>query len=101
MVCTVAQLGASTNEGWFGGFTGGAGSYLVADESTLRDVADATGGEYFAAADAGELQSVLDDLPQTVATQREDIEISAWLVGLAALALAGAVWAAARWTAFP
>jgi Ca-activated chloride channel family protein len=101
MVCTVTQLGASTNEGWFGGYTGGAGSYLVADESTLREVAQTTGGEYFAAADAGELQSVLADLPQTVATQREDIEISVWLVGLAALALAGAVWTAARWTAFP
>jgi Ca-activated chloride channel family protein len=101
MVCTAAQLGANGNEGWFGGYTGGAGSYLVADESTLRQVADTTGGEYFAAADAGQLQSVLDGLPQTVATQREDIEISAWLVGLAVLALGGAVWAAARWTAFP
>ena len=101
MVCTATQLGASGNEGWFGGYSGGAGSYLVADESTLREVAATTGGEYFAAADAGELQSVLDDLPQTVATQREDLEISAWLVGLAVLALGGAVWAAARWTAFP
>jgi Ca-activated chloride channel family protein len=101
MVCTAAQLGASGNEGWFGGYTGSAGSYLVADESTLRDVAATTGGEYFAAADAGELQSVLDDLPQTVATQREDLEISSWIVGLALLALGGAVWAAARWTAFP
>ncbi|MGI5128657.1 VWA domain-containing protein [Pseudonocardia sp. CA-107938] len=101
MVCTPTQLGAKGNEGWFGGFSGGAGSYLVADESTLRQVAETTGGEYFAAADAGELQSVLDDLPQTVATQREDIEISAGLVGIAVLALVGAVWAAARWTAFP
>jgi len=101
MVCTASQLGATGNEGWFGGYTGGAGSYLVADESTLREVAETTGGEYFAAADAGELQTVLDDLPQTVATQREDLEISVWLVGLAVLALAGSVWAAARWTAFP
>ncbi|SHK98233.1 Ca-activated chloride channel family protein [Pseudonocardia thermophila] len=101
MMCTPAQLGANGSDGWFGGFTGGAGGYLVADETTLRQVAETTGGEYFAAGDAGELQNVLDDLPQTVATQREDVEVSAFLVGAAVLALLGAVWAAARWTAFP
>ncbi|MDN5857509.1 MAG: VWA domain-containing protein [Pseudonocardia sp.] len=102
MVCSAAQLGANGPEGMFrGGFTGGGASFLVADEATLRQVAETTGGEYFGAADTGELQAVLDDLPQTVATQRQDVEISAGLVGLAALLLAGAVWAAARWTAFP
>ena len=53
-----------------GGGYGGASarSYLVADEGTLREVANLTGGQYFAAADAGRLQDVLRDLPRTVAT---------------------------------
>lgn len=102
MVCSAAQLGARGAEGMFrGGIGSGGGSYLVADETTLRKVADTTGGEYFGAADTGELQEVLDDLPQTVAVERQDVEISAILAGIAALLLAGAVWAAARWTAFP
>ena len=84
-----------------GSVAGGGSSFLVADEATLRQVAEITGGEYFGAADAGELQTVLDDLPRTVATQRQDIEISVLLAGLAALLMAAAVWAAARWTAFP
>ena len=102
MVCTAAQLGGRGFEGR-GGFGGGGGSrnYLVADEATLQEVADVTGGEYFATADADRLQRVLEDLPRTVQTQHREIEISAWPAGLAALLLLGGMWAAARWTAFP
>jgi Ca-activated chloride channel homolog len=102
MVCTAAQLGGRGFEsrGRFAG--GGSGrNYLVADEATLQRVADVTGGEYFAAADADRLQRVLEDLPRTVQTQHREIEVSVWLAGLAALLLLGSMWAAARWTAFP
>ena len=73
------------------GFAGGGGgrNFLVADEATLQRVADVTGGEYFAAADADRLQSVLEDLPRTVQTQHREIEVSVWLAGLAALLLLG------------
>ncbi len=86
-----------------GGGYGGASarSYLVADEGTLRQVASVTGGQYFAADDAGRLQNVLKDLPRTVATQQRDVEVSVVPVAVAALLLLGALWAAARWTAFP
>ena len=57
--------------------------------------------EYFAADDAGRLQNVLKDLPRTVATQQRDVEVSVVPVAVAALLLLGALWAAARWTAFP
>ena len=102
MVCTAAQLGGRGFESR-GGFVGGGGgrNYLVADEATLQRVADVTGGEYFAAADADRLQRVLEDLPRTVQTQHREIEVSVWLAGLAALLLLGSMWAAARWTAFP
>ena len=103
MVCTAAQLGGRGFEGR-GGYVGGAlggRNYLVADEATLQQVADVTGGQYFAAADADRLQRVLADLPRTVQTQHRDVEVSVWLAGIAALLLLGSMGAAARWTAFP
>ena len=103
MVCTAAQLGGRGFEGRGGYVGGGMGgrNYLVADEATLQQVADVTGGQYFAAADADRLQRVLADLPHTVQTQHRNVEVSVWLAGLAALLLLGSMWAAARWTAFP
>lgn len=106
MVCTAAQLGGRTFEGYGGrppvsATTSGGRNFLVADEATLRDVASVTGGEYFSADDAGRLQTVLKDLPRNVATQERDVEVSVVPVALAALLLLGALWAAARWTAFP
>jgi Ca-activated chloride channel family protein len=102
MVCTAAQLGG----GGFGGMgsgrsSGGGRNFLVADEATLRAVADTTGGEYFAASNADGLQGVLQDLPRSVQTQHRDVEVSVGLVGLAVVLLLSSVWAAARWTAFP
>ena len=105
MVCTAAQLGGQGAERYSrGGFGGGGAAgrnYLVADEETLREVATVTGGEYFAAADADRLQTVLGDLPSRVATQPRDVEVSVGLVGLAVALLLSSLWAAARWTAFP
>ncbi|MEJ3656432.1 VWA domain-containing protein [Actinomycetes bacterium KLBMP 9759] len=104
MVCSAAQLGGTGFEGSGGGFGSSdrvGRSYLVADESTLQEVADRTGGEYFSAADADRLQTVLDELPRTVSTQQRDVEVSVWLVGLALALTAAGVVAAARWTAFP
>lgn len=103
MMCTAAQLGGRGVEGRGGYVGGGLGgrNYLVTDEATLRQVADVTGGQYFAAADADRLQHVLADLPRTVQTQTRDVEVSVWLAGLAALLVLGSMGAAARWTAFP
>ncbi len=109
MVCTAAQLGGS-GFGGYGGrpsaggiMVGGGGgrNFLVADESTLRQVATVTGGEYFAAGDADRLQDVLKDLPRTVATQKQDVEVSVAPVAVAVALLMAGLWAAARWTAFP
>ncbi len=106
MVCTATQLGGHTFDGYggrpvTGTATVGGRSFLVADEATLREVAGVTGGEYFSADDAGRLQSVLKDLPRTVATQQRDVEVSVVPVALAAALLLASLWAAARWTAFP
>jgi Ca-activated chloride channel family protein len=107
MVCTAAQLGGRGFESYgganppvAGGGYGGssARSYLVADEGTLREVANLTGGQYFGASDAGRLQDVLRDLPRTVATQQRDVEVSVVPVALAAALMLGALWAAGRWS---
>ena len=109
MVCSAAQLGSRGQEGFggggqpaisSGGYAGGR-NFLVADEGALRQVASATGGEYFSAGDADKLQSVLKNLPRTVATQHRDLEVSVAPVALAIALLVAALWAAARWTAFP
>jgi Ca-activated chloride channel family protein len=47
--------------GQFGG--GGGGFRRGIDEATLKQVADMTGGEYYAATSAGELQNVFQNLP--------------------------------------
>ena len=57
-----------------------------------------TGGQYFAAADAGRLQDVLRELPRTVATQQRDVEVSVAPLALAAALMLGALWAAGRWS---
>jgi len=109
MVCTAAQLGGRGFESYGGAnpppVSGGGGyggasarSYLVADEGTLREVANLTGGQYFAAGDAGRLQDVLRDLPRTVATQQRDVEVSVAPLALAAVLMLGALWAAGRWS---
>jgi Ca-activated chloride channel family protein len=102
MVCTAAQLGGRGFDGAGpAAGRGGGRNFLVADEATLREVASVTGGEYFSANDADRLQTVLQDLPRSVAIQHRDIEVSVWLVGVAAALLLASLWAAARWTAFP
>jgi Ca-activated chloride channel homolog len=105
MVCTAQQLGGNTFEnpgrGFAGGGLGGSGSPLVADEATLREVADVTGGTYFSASDAEQLQSALGDLPRHVRMQQRDVELSVWLSTLGALLVLLAVGAAIRWSTFP
>jgi Ca-activated chloride channel family protein len=115
MVCTAEQLGGrgfdyfgggGGSGGGFGGGGGGAGggpprNFLVADEGTLKKVASVTGGAYFAASDADQLQRVLKNLPRQIEIQQRDEEVSVALVGVGAVLMLLTLLAAARWTAFP
>jgi Ca-activated chloride channel homolog len=56
--------------GNFGGFRRGI------DEETLKQVSDLTGGAYYPAATAAELQKVFQNLPMNIITQHEIMEIS-------------------------
>lgn len=105
MVCTSDQLGGGLFDGPPGGFGGGLGpggrNFLVVDEEALQTVARTTGGEYFKASDADQLQGVLNDLPKHVDVQERDVEVSVAFAGVAALVLLLGLWLAGRWTAHP
>lgn len=97
-VCTADQIGSfpwggrGFDSGAFGGgFGGGFGGrrFQQLDEESLTAVAELTGGEYFQAGDAQELNTVLRDLPSNIVLQRRDAELTIWF------ALAGAVLATA------
>jgi Ca-activated chloride channel family protein len=75
----------------FGGggqfFGGGGGFRRELDEVTLRQIANMTGGTYYAATSASELQNVFSNLPTYLVVTREAIEISALFSALAALSI--------------
>lgn len=96
-VCTADQVtDGMTEQGQQGGRGGGGGEQTI-DEETLGVVADATGGEYFRAEDAAQLNDVLQDLPSTISVTKQDVEISAWFVLPGALLVAGAFVLSAWW----
>jgi Ca-activated chloride channel family protein len=70
---------------------GGGGFRRGIDEATLRQIASMTGGAYYSASSAGELQNVFQNLPTYLITKHETIEISVLFTaigaGLAALAI--------------
>jgi Ca-activated chloride channel family protein len=104
LVCTRQQLGVEQGlPRWGGpGTLGRDGrNFLVIDEPALKEVAHTTGGQYFRAASADQLQTVLDDLPAKVQGERRQVELSPVLAGLGLLAVVGAVALSARWRVFP
>jgi len=104
MVCTRDQLGGGLYDGPGQGLSGigpGGRNFLVVDEQALREVATTTGGEYFAASDAGQLQGVLADLPKHVQTQEQQLDVSAAFAALAALVLLAGLALGVRWAPYP
>jgi Ca-activated chloride channel family protein len=101
MVCTRDQLGGGLFDGPPGGFGGGLGpggrNFLVVDEAALKTVAATTGGEYFKASGADQLQGVLADLPKHVDVQEREVEISVAFAALAGLLLLGGLGLTGRW----
>jgi Ca-activated chloride channel family protein len=111
MVCTPEQLGGDAfNEGFGGGgfgggsFGGGGGGFrrfLLLDESTLRGMAEMTGGTYYRAEDAEQLYDVFVSLPTEIVLQKEHLEISVLLSILGAIVVAAAIWLSLLWHRFP
>ena len=72
----------------FGGFGnpfggGGGGFRREIDEDTLKTIAKQTGGSYYAATSADELQDVFQNIPTYLIATRETIEVSALFTALA------------------
>jgi Ca-activated chloride channel family protein len=91
------SMGESNN--FFGGFGGFRRRGI--DEETLKRIATMTGGEYYTANSAGDLQRVFDDLPTFLITRQETIEISVIFAAISALLIAGAVLLAQLWRPLP
>jgi Ca-activated chloride channel homolog len=102
-VCNIDQLGGDLPAGPFdvGGPPGGPGGpprrFLEIDEKTLQAVADTTGGQYFRAKDAAQLNDVFKRLPSEAVRQTEDVELTVWFVLAAALLATAAIGLSLRW----
>lgn len=93
-------------EPFFGGsgrrFGGGGGRFRRGiDEPTLMEIADMTGGTYYSAESANELQEVFRSLPTYLITKHETREISVAFVALGALLAAIAVTLSLIWHPLP
>jgi Ca-activated chloride channel family protein len=84
-----------------GGGFGGGGFRRGIDEATLKQIADMTGGEYYSAESANELQSVLQNLPTYLITKHEILELTVVLTALGALLAIIAIGLSLRWNPFP
>jgi Ca-activated chloride channel family protein len=87
--------------GGFGGGFGGGRFRRGIDEDALIEVAELTGGTYSPAESAGELSQVLADLPTTVITRHEPVELSVGFVALAGLLAAGGMLLGRAWRPLP
>lgn len=99
----VDAISFGTENGTIGGSAfggGGGGSQPVpVDGQTLQAVADATGGNYFAAGSAEELRSAYADIGSSVGYETETQDVSARFIGFGLLLAALAALASMFWFA--
>ncbi len=76
---------------------GSRGFRLTLDEDTLKQIADITGGTYYFASSASELEEVFQNLPSFVIATRETIEISVFFTAFAAFMILLAMSLSFRW----
>jgi Ca-activated chloride channel family protein len=93
--------------GFFGGgggggfFPFGGGFRRGIDETTLKQIAAMTGGQYYSASSAGELENVFRSLPTYLITKHEVTEISVLFAAIGALMAALAVALSLLWHPLP
>jgi len=100
--------GSGDPAGFFGGIGGGTGSGAgpgafrrAIDEDTLKAVADATGGTYYPAESANELQAVFEKLPTSLITKHVVMELTVLFAALGAAFVAAAIFLGQRWRPLP
>jgi Ca-activated chloride channel family protein len=67
------------------------------DRSALQEVADQTGGSFFSATSASELERVYTNIGSSIGFDVEQREITSWFVGMALLALIGTAAMSLAW----
>jgi Ca-activated chloride channel family protein len=85
--------GGGNQQGGPGGYSGRRGI----DEATLKQIAEMTGGTYYAASSAGELNDVFRNLPTYLITKHEVTEISFIFAAIGALLAASAIVLSMLW----
>lgn len=91
--------GFGSNDPFFGG--GGGGFRRGIDEETLQQVADMSGGAYYAPESADELQEVFENLPTSLIMRHETTEISFAFAALGAFFALLAIGLALFWNPLP
>ena len=98
MACTGRQASGWAGGSRGGGFGGGGGrSPRVIDEATLQAVAEITGGQYYKAESADQLQEALGDLPSQLTVVKKHVDIASWFAGAGGLLVAVAVGLSLWW----
>ena len=98
MVCDSSQVDDGYGgPGVFGGRGPGGRNPLVADEDTLKQVAATTGGSFYLAENADQLQGALADLPRAISLTREHLDIASWFSAAGGLLVAVAIGLSLWW----
>jgi Ca-activated chloride channel homolog len=105
MACTGQQAGSWAGGGGFGGGGFGGGGFgreggrspLIIDEDALQAIAKTTGGQYYRAESADQLQKALGDLPSHVTVATKHVDIASWFAGAGGLLVAVAVGLSLWW----
>jgi Ca-activated chloride channel family protein len=92
--------GGGFGQGGAGGQGGGAFRRGI-DEQTLTEIADLTGGAYYPAESAGQLESVFAKLPTNLIVKHETAEISVAFAGLGGLLAGLAILLGRLWRPLP
>lgn len=88
--------------GVLGGVHGGSGGFNRGiDEETLQEIAALTGGAYYSATSANELQQVFQQLPVYLITREQTMEVSVFFAALGAALVALAMALSLRWHPLP
>jgi Ca-activated chloride channel family protein len=77
--------GGGTFGGGFGGGAGQGGFRRGIDETTLKQIAQLTGGQYYPAESAGDLEQVFAGLPMSLVVKHETVEVGAAFAAIAGL----------------
>jgi Ca-activated chloride channel homolog len=80
----VYTVGFGTSDGEIVGF-GGRSMRVQLDEETLRQMAEITRGRYFHAESGEDLSSIYDELTAQFVLEDQELEITAFFSGLAAI----------------